>query len=188
MPSGLLLSGLPRARDRQPERVAVRCGAPEGGDPPTGTRAGEILQLTSGSTGEPRITRQPLSHVLTGGRLYRRLFAITERDTVLVAVPVAHSYGLAGLCSALLSGATLVTLPRFSLRTLVAGLYDGATILLGTPLLYRLLTPILSGRGPTPHLRTALSAGGPMPADTADITAALGTPVRQIYGTTEAGP
>src|SRR2546430_6241896 len=31
MPSGLLLSGLRRARDRQPERVAVRCGTPEEG-------------------------------------------------------------------------------------------------------------------------------------------------------------
>jgi acyl-coenzyme A synthetase/AMP-(fatty) acid ligase len=60
-------------------------------------------------------------------------------------------------------------------------------VLLGTPLLYRLLTPVLANAGGGTALRVALSAGGPMPADTADVTAALGTPVRQIYGTTEAG-
>lgn len=148
---------------------------------------GEALQLTSGSTGEPRIVRQPLSNVLTGGRLYRRLFAVTDRDTVLAAVPVAHSYGLAGLCAALMSGATLVTLPRFGLRPLVDGLRQGATVLLGTPLLYQLLTPVLAlGNEPT-KLRVALSAGGPLPVDTAAMTAALGTPVRPIYGITEAG-
>ncbi len=148
---------------------------------------GEALQLTSGSTGEPRIVRQPLSNVLTGGRLYRRLFAVTDRDTVLAAVPVAHSYGLAGLCAALMSGATLVTLPRFGLRPLVDGLRNGATVLLGTPLLYQLLTPVLAVEHEPTGLRVALSAGGPLPADTGAMTAALGTPVRPIYGITEAG-
>jgi acyl-coenzyme A synthetase/AMP-(fatty) acid ligase len=162
--------------------------APAGAPLPAGApRPGEILQLTSGSTGEPRIARQTLPNALTGGRLYRRLFGMSTVDTVLVAVPVAHSYGLAGLCSALLSGATLVTLPRFGLRTLVAGLDAGATVLLGTPLLYRLLAPVRAAHGPPPRLRVALSAGGPMPEDTTGITAALGTPVRQIYGTTEVG-
>ena len=160
---------------------------PDGADVPDGVPPGEVLQLTSGSTGESRIVRQPLSNVLTGGRLYRRLFAVTDRDTVLAAVPVAHSYGLAGLCAALSSGATLVTLPKFGLRALVAGLRDGATVLLGTPLLYQLLTPVLGRGGDGTGLRVALSAGGPMPTDTNAITAALGTPVRQIYGTTEAG-
>ncbi|MBB5870027.1 methyltransferase (TIGR00027 family) [Allocatelliglobosispora scoriae] len=152
-----------------------------------GPRTSEILQLTSGSTGVPRIARQTVPNVLVGGVLYRELFEMTPDDRVLIAVPLAHSYGLAGLCSALLAAATVVTIPRFSLSSLVTGIRDGATMLLGTPLLYRLLTPVLAARGPA-GLRTALSAGGPMPTDNVDaITAALGTPVRQIYGTTEAG-
>jgi len=102
-------------------------------------------------------------------------------------VPVAHSYGLAGLCAALMSGARLVTLPRFGLRPLVDGLRDGATVLLGTPLLYQLLTPVLAAGGEPTGLRIALSAGGPLPADTGPMTAALGTPIRPIYGITEAG-
>src|SRR5262249_38682570 len=83
---------------------------------------GEVWQLTSGSTGVPRIARQPVSNVVVGGRLYQELFEMSQQDRVLIAVPVVHSYGLAGLCSALLSGATVVTSSRFSLSALVAAL------------------------------------------------------------------
>ncbi|MFC7545970.1 class I adenylate-forming enzyme family protein [Plantactinospora sp. GCM10030261] len=155
---------------------------------PVPARPGEILQLTSGSTGRPRIARQTLDNVLAGARAYRDLFEITAADVVLVAVPVAHSYGLAGTFAALISGATLVTLPRFGIRALVAGLEQGATVLLGTPLLYRLLAPVLAARLRPTRVRTALSAGGPLGAEAgARIGAALGAPVRQIYGITEAG-
>ena len=152
-------------------------------------RDGEVLQLTSGSTGVPRMARQLASHVIASGRAYQQLFEVTSPDVVLTAVPLAHSYGLAGLWCALLSGATLVTIPRFSPGNVVAGILDGASVLLGTPLLYRLLAPVLTVRGPAPRLRTALSAGGPMPtgAPAAEIERALGIPVLQIYGTTEAG-
>jgi acyl-CoA synthetase (AMP-forming)/AMP-acid ligase II len=161
--------------------------APPNPDAVAGPRESEVLEVTSGSTGEPRMARHPVRNLLVGGQLYAQLFQITEDDVVLVAVPIVHSYGLAGLWAALLTGATLVTLPHFSVRSLVSALHERATVMLGTPLLYRLLTPVLKARGPAPRLRTALSAGGPMPADVSAITTALGTPVRQIYGTTEAG-
>lgn len=149
---------------------------------------GEVLQLTSGSTGEPRITRQPLDNVLWGGRVYDKLFELNGDDVIVVAVPLAHSYGLAGLFCAVLCGATLVTLPRFSIRSLVSALDGGATALLGTPLLYRLIAPVLAARRRTRKVRMALSAGGPVPDKVAtDIAEALGAPIRQIYGITEAG-
>lgn len=173
---------------RQPGRLPAEevdgsaTGAPAPGRP------GEILQLTSGSTGQPRIARQTLDNVLAGARAYCELFRITGADVVLVAVPVAHSYGLAGTLAALLSQALLVTLPRFSVRSLVAGLDDGATVLLGTPLLYKLLVPVLAARRRPTRVRTALSAGGPLAADTAArVGDLLGSPIRQIYGITEAG-
>ncbi|MEV0408886.1 fatty acid--CoA ligase family protein [Actinoallomurus sp. NPDC050550] len=151
-------------------------------------REPEVLQLTSGSTGRPRIARQTLPNVTVGGLLYRQLFEVGAGDAVLVAVPPAHSYGLAGVYAALLSGATLVTLSRFTPGAVVEAVRGGATHMLGTPLLYQLLAPVFAARGPGLRLRTALSAGGPMPASTAeDIAAALGFPVRLIYGTTEAG-
>ncbi|SCG76347.1 malonyl-CoA/methylmalonyl-CoA synthetase [Micromonospora coxensis] len=172
---------------RQPGRLpAGAVGGSAGATTPS--RPGEILQLTSGSTGQPRIARQTLDNVLAGARAYCELFRITGADVVLVAVPVAHSYGLAGTLAALLSQALLVTLPRFSIRSLVAGLDEGATVLLGTPLLYKLLVPVLAARRRPTRVRTALSAGGPLDADTAArIGDLLGSPIRQIYGITEAG-
>lgn len=150
--------------------------------------AGEVWQLTSGSTGVPRIARQPLDSVLEGGRAYRALFGVTARDVVLVSVPLPHSYGLAGLYCGLVAQATVVSMPRFGIGPLVRSLRRDATVLLGTPLTYRLLATALAGHDPPSRLRVALSAGGPLPEDTADaVRHACGTPVRQIYGTTEAG-
>jgi acyl-CoA synthetase (AMP-forming)/AMP-acid ligase II len=192
---------------------------------PAGAPAGEILQLTSGSTGEPRIARQPLRNVRHGGHIYRQLFDLTDADVILAAVPLAHSFGLiGGMAASVMSGAALWTLPRFSIRQLLDGLRGGATVLLGTPLVYRLLAPALRSSAPratapratAPHstaprsprdslaagegataspfgssgmsVRTALSSGGPLPADlAAEVSAGLSVTVRQVYGSTEAG-
>lgn len=159
------------------------------GQPPTPPpgRESRILQLTSGSSGAPRLARLAFSHVLVGARQYREVFEFVERDRVLVSVPLAHSYGLAGMLVSLISGATLVTMPRFSIRTVLAAVDDGATAMLGTPMVYRLVAPVLRSRRTKASLRLALSAGGPMTADVAEAAEALGTRVRQIYGITEAG-
>jgi acyl-coenzyme A synthetase/AMP-(fatty) acid ligase len=164
------------------------CLATAGGTPPTG-RAGEVLQLTSGSTGEPRLARQPLANVLHGATTYRQLFGFTPQDEVFVAVPLAHSFGLiGGLFAALVSGARVRTLPRFGLRHLLDGLAAGATALLGTPLMYQLLAPVLPGLPGPLALRVALSSGGPLATGVAaEAGRGLGVPVRQIYGSTETG-
>ncbi|GGZ09260.1 long-chain-fatty-acid--CoA ligase [Streptomyces olivaceoviridis] len=156
---------------------------------PAAGRDGEILQMTSGSTGEPRVVRQPLRHVLRGARTYGDVLRLGPGDTLLTAVPAAHSFGLVGgLMAALVSGAGLWALPRFGLRPLLDGLDAGATVLLGTPLVYELLTRVLRTRNRPPALRVALSSGGPLaPAVAAEAASGLGVPVRQIYGSTETG-
>jgi acyl-CoA synthetase (AMP-forming)/AMP-acid ligase II len=168
-------------------RAYERCRAavPEGAHP--AGAGGEVLQLTSGSTGEAKLVRQPLANVRIGGDLYRRAFGLGEGDAILAAVPLAHSFGLVGaLAAAVVSGAALWPLTPFSLRRLLAGLADGATTLLGTPLVYAMLAPVPSGD--LPRLRTALSSGGPLgPAVAAEAARRLGRRVRQVYGSTEAG-
>ncbi len=166
------------------------CRAPSGtARLPSGPPAGEILQLTSGSTGEPRVARQPLRNVRHGGRVYQQVFGLTETDVILAAVPLAHSFGLiGGLAASVVSGASLWTLSRFSIRQVLAGLRDGATTLLGTPLVYRLLAPMLRSESGFPALRTAVSSGGPLSLElAAEVGVGLSSTVRQIYGSTEAG-
>lgn len=181
--------------DRLPSDTLRYLSYDECGRPSAPARTGgaardpEILQLTSGSTGEPRAARQPLRNILHGGCLYRDLFGLSGGDVVLVTVPLAHSFGLVGgLAAALVSGATLCTVPRFHPRRLLEGL-DHATMVLGTPLVYQLLGPLLPARqGGREHLRTVLTSGGPLSHEVAArIGERLGSSVRQIYGSTETG-
>jgi acyl-CoA synthetase (AMP-forming)/AMP-acid ligase II len=154
---------------------------------PAGGPDGELLQLTSGSTGEPRLARQTLRSALTGARSYRTAFALTHEDSVLLTVPMAHSFGLiGGVLAAVVSGAPLWLLPRFTVRGALDAIAAGATVMLGTPLVYRLLTPVV--RPGTSRMRIALSSGGPLDEELGARAAdRLGCPVRQVYGSTETG-
>ncbi|TMC09012.1 MAG: long-chain fatty acid--CoA ligase [Chloroflexi bacterium] len=148
----------------------------------------DVLQLTSGSTGEPRIAVQSLGAVLRGGRIYRDRYRLSPADQVLVSVPLAHSFGLiGGMAAALVAGASLLTLERFSLSGVQAGLDAGATVLLGTPMVYELVGSALPRAAGRP-VRTALSSGGALSRRTRErASASLGCAVHQIYGSTEMG-
>lgn len=157
-------------------------GRPAGGRPGPGT----LLQVTSGSTGEPRIARLSVDDLLRGAAIYRDLFQYTEHDTVLLPMSFAHSFGMTGgLAAAITSGAELVLVPRLGLGAVHDALAGGVTVLLGMPLLYQLLAA--SGAS-GPALRVALSSGGPLTEvvrDSAERT--LGLAIRQVYGSTETG-
>ncbi|MFI5776811.1 class I adenylate-forming enzyme family protein [Nocardia sp. NPDC051570] len=148
-----------------------------------------VHQLTSGSTGEQRIVRHRVDNVVRGGEIYRDIHGLTEADTIFVTVPLAHSFGLVGgLAAALVSGARLLTLTRFNLRVLLAGIGDGATVLLSTPLGYELLASVTRSGQRGNGLRLALSSGGPLSDRVAAKAAGwLGVRVHQIYGSTETG-
>ncbi|MDG4792808.1 fatty acid--CoA ligase family protein [Micromonospora sp. WMMD1082] len=186
--------GPARAAGTEPAGIAFlsyeRCRAhPTGAGGHPARRLGEVLQLTSGSVGEPKIVRHSLANVWRGGDTYRQILDLTPADVVVAAVPLAHSFGLVGaLTAAVVSGAELRTTRRFQPGRVADALADDATILFGTPQVYRLLTSVLHNR-PTPaRLRAAVSSGGPLPAELgAQARAALGVPVRQFYGSTETG-
>ncbi|MFI0975849.1 class I adenylate-forming enzyme family protein [Streptomyces sp. NPDC021093] len=164
-------------------------------------RSPEILGLTSGSTGEPRIVRQHLANIERGGRLYAETYGYTPADRLLGPIPMAHSFGMMGLVAgALTAGAEIVTTARFSVSAVHTAIDEGATVLLGTPMIYRILgmaprptgsgtgSDSGSGTGNGTALRALLSSGGPLPPGTrAQAEQVLGLPVHQIYGSTEAG-
>lgn len=160
------------------------------GERPVGdAREAEILQLTSGSTGEPRIVRHPFGSVVRGGELYRSIHRYTDRDKVLSPVPVAHSFGLVGgVMASLVAGAELLVMDRFRLRGLDDCLASGASILLGTPLIYQLVASTRPTAERGSQLRVALSSGGPLGPEVAEAAQRrLGCAVHQVYGSTETG-
>jgi acyl-CoA synthetase (AMP-forming)/AMP-acid ligase II len=146
-----------------------------------------VWQSTSGSTGEPRLARQTAANLVRGGVIYADRYLITDRDKLLVTVPMAHSFGLVGgLMCALVTGATLVALTRYSPGAAREAIEGGATAMLGTPLVYELMA---RSAGPAASsLRMALSSGGPLENEIAEaVRRRLGCPVYQVYGSTETG-
>lgn len=146
-----------------------------------------VWQSTSGSTGEPRLAKQTVANLIRGGLIYARRYGITEHDMLLVTVPLAHSFGLVGglMCS-LVSGASLSALTQYSPRGVREAVEHGATVALGTPLVYELMTR--SARPAASALRVALSSGGPLDPLAAEGTRQrLGCSVYQVYGSTEMG-
>lgn len=160
--------------------AARRAGADGGAGP-------AVLQSTSGSAGEPRLARQTVANLLRGGLIYASRYRVTELDTMLATVPMAHSFGLVGgfMC-ALVSGATLTTFDRYSPGGVREAIEANATLALGTPLAYELI--IKSASASSSALRAALSSGGPLDPQVADAARRrFGCPVYQVYGSTEAG-
>ncbi|MEU8238961.1 fatty acid--CoA ligase family protein [Actinoplanes missouriensis] len=155
----------------------------------SGSASPELLLLTSGSTSEPRLARQPIRAAVRGGELYRSIHGYGPADRILLPIPVAHSFGLiGGLFAGLRAGAQVLTMPKFSVGRLVRALADGASAVLGTPLLYSMLARAWGTDARTPGLRLLLSSGGPLPQETADAVRRLcGVPVYQVYGSTETG-
>lgn len=148
----------------------------------------EVLQLTSGSTGRPKLARQTRSGVAEAVRAYQENFDLGPTDHVLVPVPVVHSYGLAALLSSLAAGASVSLAPLDSPAWLLEEMVERSTVVFGTPLFLRLVAGMWGRRARPRHLRLVLSAGAPVPTAVDDaVRTALGQPVRQIYGTTEAG-
>ncbi|MBH5336242.1 acyl--CoA ligase [Streptomyces pactum] len=148
-------------------------------------------QLTSGTTGRPRVALRPAAALLAEADHYRDALRLTPRTTLLCPVPLQHAYGF-GLCAlaAPLAGAPVRQLPpdrpRMLLRELAAG---DVALFVGVPPMLRLLAK--SARGPVPAGRPVgfLSAGMALDAHTAEqVAVRLGGNVGEVYGTTETGP
>jgi acyl-CoA synthetase (AMP-forming)/AMP-acid ligase II len=161
-----------------------------GGDagPPTG--AGSILLQSSGTTGLPKIVRRGAAALDAVGNACRLAIGIDERDTMLVCIPLHHSYGIdQGLLTAVMAGCAVELHRQFHPPLVRAALAErGISVLPGVPLIFDALA-----RGPeqpsaAPRLRRAFSAGSPLPRRVYDrFLRRYGIPIGQIYGATEFG-
>lgn len=151
----------PQSSAEDQAELATRLGLSSGYDMPDLTSTALVLS-SSGSNGRPKLVRHSLDSTLVGVAVYRQRFGITPDDVVLLAVPWCHSFGLiAGLLTAVSSGARVVALPRITPPAVHEAMArENATVLLCTPLLVDLLVRTASTasyRG----LRVAISSGSP---------------------------
>ena len=174
-------SGHPdRKAEPMPDRLeCVPCATVLPGDP-------FAILYTSGTTGPSKGVVSPHAQYYWWGALSAGFLEITQDDVLCTTLPLFHVNALNTLAQALLTGAHMVSLARFSASSFWDSMAaQGATViyLLGA------MVPILLSRAPTPQERThrirrSLSPG--VPADLlAELTGRTGICVVDGFGSTE---
>jgi long-chain acyl-CoA synthetase len=169
----------------------VRAGLTAAAEPDAGLVWGDpaCLTYTSGTTGPPKGAVNTHQKMLFSSRTFERWMELDEEDVILGIAPFFHITGLVGhVTTALVSGAALVVLGRFSAEVAVTqacrhratfsvGAITAFQAMMDSPAtdaaMLQSLTKIYSGGGPVP------------PALTAAFERSFGTYVHPIYGLTE---
>lgn len=151
-----------------------------------------VLPYSSGTTGTGKGVMLSHRNLVANLEQHRACWRIREADVMCAALPMFHVYGFnVILNSALLAGATLVTLPRFDLRTYlgVVQTFEVTRGHLAPPVLLMLAQAPDVDEFDLSSMRIAVSGAAPLDENTAvRVTERTGTRIVQGYGMTEAGP
>ncbi|ANN15985.1 AMP-dependent synthetase [Amycolatopsis orientalis] len=155
--------------------------------PPGGDRTA-VLMSSSGTEGVPKLVRVTHRNLTSNLGQIDHLHRVHGDDVVLSVPPLRHVYGMQmAMNPSLRAGATLV----IGATPFSAEDFHRTVTEEGVSLAY-LVPSVIAELGktgrPLPSLRTIVSGGAPLPStDGARCAQALGTPVVQGFGMTEAG-
>jgi acyl-CoA synthetase (AMP-forming)/AMP-acid ligase II len=158
--------------------------------PPIVGSATRLMLLSSGSTGKPKIVCRSGDSLDAVCEQMCGAIGITADDRMLATVPLCHSYGIEhGLLAPVLAGATVHLSRGLDLPKLKRDLTESRiTLLPGVPSLYEMLANHAGPDERYPDLRTAYSAGAPLPTSVANaVFDRCGIRVGQLYGASEIG-
>ena len=152
-----------------------------------------LLQYTGGTTGQPKGVI--LSRAAIATNVFQREAVLPTRhgaETVLCAMPLFHSYGMAmGLFLAASAAATLVVLPRYRPDDVFDAVARArVTLFPGSPTIYAgLMAHARFTQTDWSSVRVRYSGSAPLAEETLRRwEAAVGAPIYEGYGQTEAGP
>jgi long-chain acyl-CoA synthetase len=149
---------------------------------------GVPLHPTSGSTGLPKIALRPGLTAIEEARHYAETMSIDGDDAILAIPPMSHAYGY-GMCVMvpLLTGASIVTMPRFSIKALQKAMVEHRLTVV--PMVPAMLDVVSFGGGcDMRRLRWVLAAGAILPRRSAEqFQRQTGKVASPLYGTTETG-
>lgn len=181
------------------EREHVTAGASLIVDEPLGTRSSSgvgpgsahdlasvaVVIHTSGTTSAPRPVELTYGNFLWSAMGSAVALGLDPRERWLCALPLSHVGGLSILMRSAIYGTTAVVHERFETDSVLNALREqGITLVsLVATTLARLLD---AGLERPAALRCALTGGGPVPLALLDRARAVGVPVSQTYGLTEA--
>ena len=148
-------------------------------------RDAALVIFTSGSTGEPKgvvIGHRRLADKLV---ILDRLLKIRSNDVVLSPLQLTFIFGLWVSLLALIKGARLVLLPKFTCDAVCRCLAQ-STVLAGVPSMFRALLANSSVKAP--HLRLILTGGEVLAPRLAHVMTRLAPgAIHDLYGLTETG-
>jgi len=168
-----------------PLRPLPALGTPQ---PPAGLGPGDPLAIlyTSGTTGPSKGVICPHGQYYWWGVITGGLLGIGANDVLVTPLPLFHTNAMNTFYQALIHGAHVVYLPRFSVSGFFASLAAckaSVTYLLGA------MVPMLLSRAPAPdekaHAATIALAPGVPERFRAEFTARTGIALLDGYGSTE---
>ncbi|HEY0168433.1 MAG TPA: AMP-binding protein [Jatrophihabitans sp.] len=176
------------------ELLASGRAAPDG--PPRDLdRTGEqlaVLLYTSGTSGLPKGAMLPTRALLANLAQVADLqpAPISAQDRIYLPLPLFHVFGLnAGLGLALYFGASVVLAPKFdAVASLEELREERATVVIGAPVEFAMWAEQPNLADGFAGVRFALSGSAPLSAALVARYAAVGVPLFEGYGLTEAAP
>jgi len=151
-----------------------------------------VILYTSGTTGTPKGAE------LTHANMHRNasvtatsLLSLDPEDVVMGCLPLFHSFGqTCGLNAAVLSGACLTLIPRFSPAAALEVISrDRVTVFEGVPTMYVGLLGADVGAADTSSLRLCVSGGAALPVEVLHgFEKAFDTVILEGYGLSETSP
>ncbi len=145
---------------------------------------------TSGSSGVPRVVPRTHRNLEAGARNVARALGISPGRRFLSVIPFFSANGFSNcMLMPLINGATLVLMRQFSPAACAELIQrERVEILIGSPYIFSVLADTVADPGPFSTLRFCFSAGARMrPAASERWSERFGSPVRQWYGSSEAG-
>jgi malonyl-CoA/methylmalonyl-CoA synthetase len=156
-------------------------------DAPVGMNDLASILYTSGTTGRSKGAMLAHGNLHSNAVALKETWAFSADDVLLHALPVFHIHGLFVATNvAMLSGASMLFLPKFEPDAVFAALPD-ATVMMGVPTFYtRLLKDARLSPAATGHMRLFISGSAPLLPETfKDWQARTGQTILERYGMTE---
>lgn len=153
-------------------------------------REAAAIKLTSGTTGQPRPLIVTASQMLADARNVTGTMGITARDVNYALIPLGHSYGLGNVTLPLLAQGVPAVLGAVALPHAIAADFERwkPTVFPTVPAVYRSLLDADVAPSAFASLRLAISAGAPLPSETAAAFARrFGRRIHAFYGSSETG-
>ena len=144
------------------------------------------ILYTSGTTGRSKGAMLTHENLASNALALIECWRFTPADRLIHALPVFHTHGLfVAVNVALLSGATMIFMPRFDPDAVIAAM-PGATSMMGVPTFYTRLVVRPGLRETCANMRLFVSGSAPLLAETHHLwRERTGFAILERYGMTE---